>query len=197
MKKEPSPLSLAFSPPPRSSLPPRPSMPENPQPPSSSSSSSASAKDDGPHRASSTSKRRRSSIHFTSSSDESDPSPRVEPAAKKFKTKQRHPARFKPKAPLPVDRTGLRGYYKTCFLVYIRLYQEQAQRRDRIERMLSGEASGDDDADGDADMDDLDPDTLVTFMAELQAVTDEMNKIRVAWEHLGGSVDSSGELVDE
>lgn len=196
VKKEPSPLSLAFSPPPRSSLPPRPSMPENPQPPSSSSSSSASAKDDGPHRASST-KRRRPSIQFTSSSDESDPPPRVEPAAKKFKVKQRHPARFKPRAAIPADRTGLRGYYKTCFLVYIRLYQEQAQRRDRIERMLNGEASGDDDADGDADMDDLDPDALVTFMAELQAVTDEMNKIRAAWEHLGGSVDSSGELVDE
>ncbi|KAI0630215.1 hypothetical protein C8Q77DRAFT_1136970 [Trametes polyzona] len=210
VKKEPSPLSLAFSPPPaRSSLPPRPSVPENPQPPSSSSSSVS--KDDAPHRASSTSKRRRSPIY--TSSDESEPHPRVrasarpagdEPAAKKAKgAKGKHPARFKPRVPFPTDRAGLRGYYKACFLVYIRLYQEQAQRRDRIERMLRGTEGGEhgngseDEMDVDGDLDDLDPDALAAFMAELQAVTDEMNKIKAAWERLGGTVDSSGELVDE
>ncbi|KAI0355611.1 hypothetical protein OH77DRAFT_1424556 [Trametes cingulata] len=207
VKKEPSPLSIAFSPPPsaasRSSLPPRPSVPEKPEPPSSSSSST---KDEGPHRASSSSKRRRSRSHiYTSSEDESDPRPRLraaaraleeEPAPKKQKAK--HPARFKPRSSLPTDRGGLRSYYKSCFLVYIRLYQEQAQRRDRIERMLEGDERDDvsgDDADG--DLDDLDPDVLVAFMAELKAVTEEMNKIREAWERMGGSVDSSGELVDE
>ncbi|KAI0374174.1 hypothetical protein BV20DRAFT_1118773 [Pilatotrama ljubarskyi] len=207
VKKEPSPLSIAFSPPPsaasRSSLPPRPSVPEKPEPPSSSSSST---KDEGPHRASSSSKRRLSRSHiYTSSEDESDPRPRLraaaraleeEPATKKHKAKQT--PRFKPRVPLPTDRGGLRSYYKSCFLVYIRLYQEQAQRRDRIERMLEGDdrddASGDD---ADGDLDDLDPDVLVAFMAELKAVTEEMNKIRQAWERMGGSVDSSGELVDE
>ncbi|KAH9858845.1 hypothetical protein C2E23DRAFT_899194 [Lenzites betulinus] len=214
VKKEPSPLSIAFSPPPsapRSSLPPRPSMPENPQPPSSASSSSASTKDDAPHRSSSSSKRR--PPIYTSSSSSSSDEPRTrgrtgaraagdDAAAKKRKSK--HAARFKARVPLPADRAGLRGYYKTCFLVYIRLYQEQAQRRDRIERMLgdergAGDAPSEDDADadGDVDMADLDPDVLVAFMAELQMVTDEMNKIRAAWARLGGSVDSSGELVDE
>ncbi|KAI0820027.1 hypothetical protein BC628DRAFT_1525161 [Trametes gibbosa] len=216
VKKEPSPLSIAFSPPPsasRSSLPPRPSVPENPQPPSSASSSSASTKDDAPHRASSSSKRRRSPI-YTSSSEEYEPRARGRTSARAAadevtakKRKAKHTARFKARVPLPTDRPSLRGYYKTCFLVYIRLYQEQAQRRDRIERMLRG-SEGDDragnapsdddlDADGDVDMNDLDPDVLVAFMAELQTVTDEMNKIRAAWARLGGSVDSSGELVDE
>ncbi|KAI8972229.1 hypothetical protein BD414DRAFT_448839 [Trametes punicea] len=208
VKKEPSPLSIAFSPPPssvaRSPLPPRPSVPEKPQPPSSSSSST---KDDPPHRASSTSKKRRSPI-YTSSEDESDPHPRAratgrtasaseEPAAKKLKAK--HALRFRPRPSMPSDRAGLRSYYKQCFLVYIRLYQEQAQRRDRIERMLKG-TEGDDigeASEDEGDVEELDPEVLVAFMAELKAVTDEMNKVREAWERLGGSVDSSGELLDE
>ncbi|KAI0769768.1 hypothetical protein BD413DRAFT_694384 [Trametes elegans] len=234
VKKEPSPLSLAFSPPPsgarpsssRPSLPPRPSMPEKAQPPSSSSSSAASTKEEQPERASSSTKRRRGSPIYTSSSEDEDESdsrarggrdepakkkPKAQNAPAKAKAKAKHTPRFKPR-PLPADRNGLRSYYKACFLVYIRLYQEQAQRRDRIERMLGGEdgsagagggAGGgggggegsEDDAEGDTD--ELDPEVLVAFMAELTAVTEEMNKIRRAWERLGGSVDSSGELVDE
>ncbi|OSD06733.1 hypothetical protein PYCCODRAFT_1449571 [Trametes coccinea BRFM310] len=208
VKKEPSPLSIAFSPPPsstaRSPLPPRPSLPEKPQPPSSSSSSTKDDPDP-PHRASS-SKRRRSPI-YTSSEDESDPRPRArgaataaseEPAAKKLKAK--HTTRFRPRGAMPADRAGLRSYYKQCFLVYIKLYNQQAQRRDRIERLLqeteSGEIAAQDASDDEGDVAELDPDVLVAFMAEFRAVVEEMDRIRAAWERLGGRVSETGELMD-
>ncbi|KAI0645557.1 hypothetical protein C8Q79DRAFT_1070849 [Trametes meyenii] len=209
VKKEASSPSLAPSPPPssapRSSLPPRPSLPEKPQPPSSASSSS-STKEDPPHRSSSSSKRRRSPI-YTSSDDE--PSAPPEPAAKRsHKAKQLlpHGLHFKARTSMPADRSGLRGYYKQVWLVYIRLYQEHAQRRDRIERML-GEEEGrgrerERDATGDASEDDgdvgeLDPEALFALATELRRATDEINKIKKAWERLGGSLDSFGALVDE
>ncbi|KAH9895118.1 hypothetical protein C8Q73DRAFT_646025 [Cubamyces lactineus] len=199
VKKEPSPLSIAFSPPPsaasRSSLPPRPSLPEKPQPPSSSSSST---KEDPPHRASSTSKRRRSPV-YTSSEDESDshrPSrarasgrgAAEEPAAKKAKTK--HSTRFRPRDEMPTDRVNLRRYYKTCWRVYIGLYQEQALRRDRIERMLhqNEDEDGADGSEDEGDVEELDPDALMAFMEELKAVTEEMNRIKEQWKRLGGTV---------
>ena len=199
VKKEPSPLSIAFSPPPsaasRSSLPPRPSLPEKPQPPSSSSSST---KEDPPHRASSTSKRRRSPV-YTSSEDESDshrPSrarasgraAEEEPAAKKAKTK--HAMRFRPRDEMPSDRVKLRRYYKSCWRVYIGLYQEQALRRDRIERMLhqNEDEDGAEGSEDEGDVEELDPDALMAFMEELKAVTEEMNRIKEQWKRLGGTV---------
>ncbi|KAI0332366.1 hypothetical protein GY45DRAFT_1299387 [Cubamyces sp. BRFM 1775] len=205
VKKEPSPLSIAFSPPPsaasRSSLPPRPSLPEKPQPPSSSSSST---KDDPPHRASSTSKRRRSPV-YTSSEDESDShrSSRArvsgraaaeEPAAKKAKTK--HATRFRPREEMPTDRAKLRRYYKSTWYVYFDLFREQAHRRDRIEHMLR-QNEGEDGAEApqdEGDVEELDPDALMAFMEEYKAVTEELNRIEEQWKRLGGNV---AELKDE
>lgn len=135
--------------------------------------------------------RRRSPIQYTSSEDESEGSA---PVARPPPPRPKKLASWKPQQSLPDSREGLQAYYKRCFLVYIRLYQEQVARRARIEEMLDG---ADDEDAMDVDAEELNPDAVVAFMKEMREVTDEMERIRKAWEKLGGHVGESGELVDE
>lgn len=209
IKQEASPVPLAFSPPPvRASLPPKPSAAADRTHPSSSSSSSVkSAKaSQQPARSSSNKPRRRSPI-YTSSEDESErsvapsrsratqrePSLSEEPPAKRFKAT--HTPRFKPR-PLPTDSAGLRRYYHVCWRIWHDLYEGHDQRRKRIERMLGRDGDRADATDDDMDIDELSPDVVVGFMEELTAVTNELHKVRKAYEQLGGKSDALGELVD-
>ncbi|RDX47879.1 hypothetical protein OH76DRAFT_1441121 [Lentinus brumalis] len=207
VKQEASPLSLAFSPPHRASLPPKPPPAERSHLASASSSPNVNSTKSSQLARSSSNRPRRKSPIYTSSEDESERSvapsrsratqrahsPSEEPPAKRFKS---HTPRFKPGRPLPTDSAGLRRYYQTCWRVYHELYEDQDQRRKRIERMLEGNDDRAGATDDDMDVDELSPDVVVAFMEDMAAVTNELHKVRKAYEQLGGKSDALGKLVD-
>ncbi|OBZ70678.1 hypothetical protein A0H81_09126 [Grifola frondosa] len=170
-------------------------LPEKPPPPSSASRSTSHNRSEQPPRAAG--KLRRGSHIYTSSEDEgSGPSPHTAHKEEPPKKRRKHIPRFHSRT-LPSDRIGLRNYYKACFVIYIALYQEKVQRRDRIEKILAkNDSMSITVSDSEMDTDELDPEVVGGFIADLNAVIEEMEKIKKAWERLGGSVNSSGELLD-
>lgn len=195
VKKEASPLLIARSPVPvRPSLPPARAPARDKAVPSPSSSSTS--RTEPSRRMSGSVKPRRKSPIYTSSEDESS-----EPLAngRDRPRKEKYTPCFKALHSLPSDRAGLRKYYKKCFVVYIKLYNEKVSRRDQIERLLSQSDNTSvsvSDSEAETELDILDPDLVTAFAADLNAVTEEMKKVKQAWVSLGGKVDASGKLMD-
>nr|VWO99923.1 Peroxisomal biogenesis factor 6 (ClaPEX6) (Peroxin-6) [Ganoderma boninense] len=223
IKKEPSPFSIAFSPPrsslppnPRSSLPPKPPVAEKQQ----SSSSTTSVKvsrtvENAPPPRTSGKSKRKSPIYTSSSEDESEASvpvsrtrnraplrdaPSEEPPVKRPRpTSAAHVSRFKPRT-LPSDLPSLRKYYKLCYSRYMDLFGEAKKRRERIQRMLkrvdSTRERGEESARSDEDNDDLVPEVLAGFMDEMNAVSQEMKKVMKEWKKLGGKVEGGKPVLE-
>ncbi|KAH9948660.1 hypothetical protein B0H21DRAFT_805422 [Amylocystis lapponica] len=206
IKQEPSPLPPAPSPIGRVRSPLAPPQRERDRAAPSSGSSSRSEHREQPRQSSGSAKpRRKSPIYTSSSSSDEEPERnareeqrrRVAEAKERPPRQKKHDSVFKAR-PLPHDRAGLRQYYKSCFRLYIRLYNDKVSRKDQLEKML---AHGDStsismsDSDSEMDVDLLDPEPMAVFVAEFKAVVDEMEKIKQAWTKLGGEVDAEGELV--